>query len=156
MSGTPPRRRCAPSATCKARRVAGRGMLMRLPRQSCFNMRCTWRAEARRLAAGLLFVGLAACAGSPHGPIVHVTIPPGATFRVAADSLHRAGLVEAPRLFRLYAQITGRDRDIKAGTYGLQRDMGGRALVEALHEGQGLQRRLTIPEGGPLRENIPA
>jgi len=101
-------------------------------------------------------MGLAACAGSPHGPIVHVTIPPGATFRVAADSLHRAGLVEAPRLFRLYAQLTGRDRDIKAGTYGLQRDMGWSALVQALHEGQGLERRLTIPEGWSLREIVPA
>ena len=129
---------------------------MRLPRQSCFNMRCTWRAEARRLGAAVVFAGLAACAGSPHGAIVHVTIPPGATFRVATDSLHRAGLVEAPRLFRLYAQITGRDRDIKAGTYGLQRDMGWSALVQALHEGQGLERRLTIPEGWSLREIVPA
>lgn len=131
-------------------------MLMHLPRQSCFNMRCAWSAEARRFGAGVLFLGLVACAGSPHGAIVHVTIPPGATFRVATDSLHRAGLVEAPRLFRLYAQVTGRDRDIKAGTYGLQRDMGWSALVNALHEGQGLERRLTVPEGWSLREIVPA
>lgn len=130
-------------------------MLMRLPRQSCFNMRCTWRTEARRLRVVVLFVGLAACAGSPHGPIVRVTIPPGATFRVAADSLHHAGLVGPTRLFRLYAQVTGRDRDIKAGTYGLQRDMGWNALVQSLHLGEGLERRVTIPEGWSLHEIVP-
>ncbi|HEY7877433.1 MAG TPA: endolytic transglycosylase MltG [Gemmatimonadaceae bacterium] len=101
-------------------------------------------------------VVLAACGGAPHGPVVRVTIPPGASFRVATDSLSHAGLVSAPRLFRLYAQITGRDRDIKAGTYGLQRDMGWSTLVRALHEGQGLERRVTIPEGWSLREIEPA
>jgi UPF0755 protein len=118
-------------------------------------MRCTWRSEARRLAGVASIVALAACAGSPHGPIVRVTIPPGASFRVAADSLHHAGLIGTPRLFRLYAQVTGRDRDIKAGTYGLQRDMGWSSLVQALHEGQGLERRVTIPEGWSLHEIVP-
>ena len=129
---------------------------MRLPRQSCFNMRCAWSADARRVGAAAALVATLACGGNPHGPIVRVTIPPGSSFRAAADSLHHAGLVSAPRLFRLYAQITGRDRDIKAGTYGLQREMGWSALVTALHEGQGLERRLTIPEGWSIREIAPA
>ena len=48
-----------------------------------------------------------------------VTIPPGASLRTAADSLHRAGLVAWPRAVPLYAKATGDDRDIKAGTYSL-------------------------------------
>lgn len=126
-------------------------------------MRCRWRADGARTARTARGVGavlaaavLAACAGAPHGPLVRVTIPPGASFRAATDSLHHAGLVAAPRLFRLYAQISGRDRDIKAGTYGLQRDMSWSAIVTALHEGQGIERRLTIPEGWSLREIVPA
>lgn len=98
----------------------------------------------------------AACRGEPHGPIVRVTIPTGASFRTAADSLHRAGFVAYPGLFRLYAKFTGGERDIKAGTYGFQHGMSWSALIDALRRGQGMEHRLTIPEGWSLREIVPA
>ena len=37
---------------------------------------------------------LGACESNSHGAMVKVTIPPGASLHTAADSLHRAGLVE--------------------------------------------------------------
>ncbi|HEU4643781.1 MAG TPA: endolytic transglycosylase MltG [Gemmatimonadaceae bacterium] len=119
-------------------------------------MRSSWRASAiRALAAGTLVFG-AACSGTPHGPLVRVTIPSGSSFRAATDSLHHAGFVGFPRLFRLYAMLTGGDRDIKAGTYGLQHGMSWAELVGALREGQGLEHKLTIPEGWSLHEIVPA
>ncbi|MGH7635375.1 MAG: endolytic transglycosylase MltG, partial [Gemmatimonadaceae bacterium] len=124
-----------------------------------------WRRSRRRLALATAVVALvavvalglfAAYSGTPSGAVLRVTVPSGATFRVAADSLGRAGLVASPSLFRWYARLTGRDRDIKAGTYLLQHGRSWNSLVNALRAGQGLERRLTIPEGWSLREIVPA
>jgi UPF0755 protein len=119
-------------------------------------MRWSWRADVRRALGGcVLLAALAACGGTTRGGTAHVTIPVGASFRVAADSLHSAGFVEFPRLFRAYAKLTGHDRDIKAGTYVLKRGLGWGALVDALYRGEGLERRVTIPEGWSLKEIVP-
>ncbi len=104
----------------------------------------------------VLAIALAACGGQSRGPAVQVTIPPGASFKTATDSLHRTGFVAWPRLFRAYAKLTGGDRDIKAGTYSLRHGMGWHALLDALREGEGLERRITIPEGWNLSSIVPA
>lgn len=122
-------------------------------------MRSGWhrsrRGDARAVALAAT-LALGACANEPRGPAVEVTIPPGASFHAAADSLARAGLVTWPRLFGTYAKLTGSDRDIKAGTYRLQRGRSWGALLHALDEGQGLQRRVTIPEGWTIAQIVPA
>jgi UPF0755 protein len=102
-------------------------------------------------AAGLV-VG---CGGEPHGPLLRVNIPSGATFAAAADSLARVGIVKQPQLFRLYAKVNGRDRDIKAGTYLLQRGTPWADLVAALEKGKGIERAVTIPEGYTLSGILP-
>jgi len=103
-----------------------------------------------------LAAATAACDSSAVGTRVKVTIPPGASLRTAADSLHRAGLVSWPRLFRLYAKTTSDDRGIKAGSYTLRRGESWTALIHALRDGEGLDRRVTIPEGWNLATIIPA
>ena len=74
--------------------------------------------NVRRIAVGLALL-VAGC-GSPHGRPVRVIVPPRSSLGVAADSLARAGIISAPRLFRLYAKVRGGDRGIKAGTYLFQ------------------------------------
>ena len=122
------------------------------------------RAESRltltrgwRRAAGASLVAattlLAAC-GSGAGT-TRVVIPPGATFRVAADSLHRAGIVGSTRLFRMYASLRGHDRKIRAGTYIMSRGMSWPAVVSALTQGTGLIRTVTIPEGYAIADIAP-
>jgi UPF0755 protein len=99
---------------------------------------------------------LAACESKARGPLVKVTIPPGASLRTAADSLHRAGLVSWPRIFGYYAKTTGNDHDIKAGTYSLRSGESWSQLITALRDGEGLERKLTIPEGWNLFNIVPA
>ncbi|HEX5436554.1 MAG TPA: endolytic transglycosylase MltG, partial [Gemmatimonadaceae bacterium] len=60
-----------------------------------------------------------------------------------------------PKLFRAYAMILGSDRDIKPGMYALQPGLSYHALLHALEQGEGLERRVTIPEGYSLREIVP-
>jgi UPF0755 protein len=100
----------------------------------------------RRLALSLLAVGLVACGGGGSGT-ARATIPPGATLRVAAESLSRAGLIRSPKAFRLYAKVRGGDRSIRAGTYELKRDLGWKGILAALNGGKGMVRTVTIPEG---------
>lgn len=103
------------------------------------------RTRVALLAAALATVAAAGC-GGPEGS-VRVTIPPGATLGVAADSLARAEVIGAPSLFRLYARLTRRDRNLKPGTYLLRRDASWNSVLSSLVEGRGIVFTVTIPEG---------
>jgi UPF0755 protein len=116
-------------------------------------MRATTNGR-RSLAAAGLMVALAAC-GSGSGTPVRVTIPQGATLRVAADSLSRAGVVAYPRFFRLYASLRRGDRGIKAGTYMLRPHQGWGSVLDALRRGKGLVHIVTIPEGFSVSQIAP-
>ena len=107
----------------------------------------------RRLLATLLAVALAACGGGAGS--VRVVIPPGSTFRVAADSLARAKVIGSARLFRTYASISGHDRRIRAGTYVMSRGMSWHAVLDALTRGTGLIHTVTVPEGYAISDIAP-
>ena len=102
----------------------------------------------------VLVVAVAAC-GTPSVGTVRVVIPPGSSFRVAADSLKRAGVVRSARLFRIYASLGGHDRRIRAGTYLMSRGMSWGAVVKALTNGTGLIHTVTIPEGYAIIDIVP-
>jgi UPF0755 protein len=113
-----------------------------------------WRsyAEGALLVAGA--VALMAC-GGPSGPPARVVVPQGASFRAAADSLAKAGVIQAPTLFRLYAKLRRGDRRIRAGTYLLRRGSSWNSVLTALREGKGLMFTVTIPEGFTLSQIVP-
>jgi UPF0755 protein len=115
-------------------------------------MRWRLRAERRLFIAGA--VALGAC-GAPGDPPVRVVVPQGASFRTAADSLAKVGVIEAPALFRLYAKLRGGDRRIKAGTYLLRRGSSWNSVLTALREGKGLMFTVMIPEGFTLNQIVP-
>lgn len=95
------------------------------------------------------------CSGTPRGAPIRVIVPRGASFAAATDSLARAGLVSAPVFFRLYARLTGDDRNIKPGTYLLKRGTPWPDIVSALNGGKGLVNTITIPEGFSLLQIVP-
>lgn len=86
-----------------------------------------------------------------EGQVVHVQVPRGASFGTVTDSLAAYGVVANPRLFRLYARVTGADRSIKPGTYGFRSGMGWGRVLADLHQGHVLTQRITIPEGWEIR-----
>ena len=110
------------------------------------------------MAAAVILVAatVAACGGEPHGVPQHVVIPMGSTFRAAVDSLARADVIEWPRAFRVYASMKHRDRELKAGTYLLQRGITWTEALDALTRGKGLVHSVTIPEGWDAGEIVPA
>ena len=113
---------------------------------------CRMTAVRRWSALAALTVGVVGCDGSGNA---RVTVPPGASMRLAADSLEAAGVVGSAKLFSAYAKVTGRDRSIKAGTYILDRGASWNAIVNALVAGKGIVLTVTIPEGWDLKTIIP-
>lgn len=111
------------------------------------------RARTRvRVALTLGVLALAACGDSTPRRVV---IPAGATFRVAADSLARRGVIHFPRAFRYFASLTKRDRSIRAGTYEFRSTQGWGEILDALAAGRGLVHTFTIPEGYSLSAIAP-
>lgn len=103
------------------------------------------------LPALLALLAVTACGGGSDAP-ARVTIPSGATMRVAAESLARADVVGSARLFRIYAKVRGSDRGIRAGTYLLHRDASWEAVLKSLREGRGLVSTVLVPEGWTLAQ----
>ena len=113
-----------------------------------------FRTELRAALAAGCFV-LAVCGQKPYGASTRVIIPRGASFADAADSLSRANLVGWRKMFRLYARVTGGDRNIKPGTYLLRHGTPWKDIVSALHGGHGLVNAITIPEGYTILQITP-
>lgn len=94
-----------------------------------------------------------AAVGAPS--TAKVVVPRGASVREVSASLAEAGAIRAPRFFRTYASIGGRDRLIKPGTYQFQIDAGWKNALDALVSGKGVVHTVTIPEGYDLRQITP-
>jgi UPF0755 protein len=58
-------------------------------------------------------------------------------------------------MFRVYARVTGGDRNIKPGTYLLRHGTPWKAIIAALHGGHGLVNTITIPEGYTISQITP-
>ncbi len=113
--------------------------------------------SARRLlvaAAVVVAVIMLACRGSGTGQ-VRVIVPRGATLRVAAESLAKAGVVQNATAFRLYGMLRGSDRSIRAGTYVFRRGISWGEVLDDLRGGKGLEHAITIPEGWSLIQIVP-
>ena len=105
----------------------------------------------RAVATSAAAAAIVACGGGA-GPNVRVTIPPGASMRVVADSLSHAHVITFGRGFRLYASFRGDDRGIRSGTYLFRRGASWRYVLDALKAGKGLVHVVTIPEGFSLSQ----
>ena len=114
------------------------------------------RASVVRRTAGIVALSLVAVTGCGPSGNARVTVPSGASLRLAADSLEAAGVIGSAKLFSVYAKVTGRDRSIKAGTYILDRRASWDEIVDALVAGKGIVLTLTIPEGWDIRTIVPA
>ena len=109
----------------------------------------------KRFAALCCLCLLCISCGTPSGAPIRVIVPKGASFSVATDSLHGAGLVGSPFFFKLYARAKQTDRNIKPGTYLIKRGTPWSEILAALHGGHGLVNTITIPEGFTISRIAP-
>ena len=113
--------------------------------------------RTRRLIAGaaaVVAITILSCRGSGTGE-ARVLVPRGATLRVAAESLAKAGVVQNATAFRVYGMLRGSDRSIRAGTYVFKRGSSWGEVLDDLRGGKGLEHAITIPEGWSLLQIVP-
>jgi len=113
--------------------------------------------RSRSLVGAALLAGaltLSAC-GTDDTTTARVVVPSGASVRVAADSLAKAGVVGSPRLFRVYAWLRGGDRRIRAGTYLFRHGDSWSTVLGMLRAGRGIVITVTVPEGFALSQIEP-
>ena len=80
-------------------------------------------------------------------PMVEVIIPQGASVREASHLLHSAGVLASPSLFRALLMVSGKTKDIKAGTYLISPRTLPFTVIGIVTKGRVNARKVTIPEG---------
>ncbi len=100
------------------------------------------------LAAGA--AGYAFHAYTRPGPLpaaASIDVPKGVGLDRVIREMTAAGVIRQPVLFRLWAQLLGADRRIKAGEYRFPARVSQREALGIVIAGRTVLRRLTIPEG---------
>ena len=128
------------------------------------NMSWGTRAAAAATAgavAGALLVALAASGlREPADPAANARVfwvAPGETLVPIAERLDSAGMLPAkplfgPRVLVAYAQLSGKDREIKSGEYDLSAAMTPLEILEKIVQGAVKMHEVTLPEGMRLDE----
>jgi UPF0755 protein len=87
------------------------------------------------------------------GREITVTISRGMKFPAVARELEKAGVIDRPSWFRLYAMHRGLANKVRAGTYTLRDDMRPSEVLDTLVKGvEEVDVAVTIPEGLHFRE----
>ena len=78
---------------------------------------------------------------------VIVTIPRGATYYQALDSLQSRGVIKNRDWFSLYARVRGLPSNLKSGVYLFDPGESWGSVVTTLKKGRGMEARFTVLEG---------
>ena len=102
----------------------------------------------RLLACAVIAVWIACGQDTtPQPRPVIVTIPRGATFVSAIDTLEARGIISNRDWFALYARLRGLPSNLKSGIYTFRPGDDWSDIVSALKKGRGVEVRFTVLEG---------
>jgi UPF0755 protein len=83
---------------------------------------------------------------------VDLSIEPGTVPRAVAQAVQDAGVDVHPDLLYLWFRVSGQDRQIRAGSYELERGITPRRLLDKLARGEEALRAVTLVEGWNFRQ----
>jgi UPF0755 protein len=83
---------------------------------------------------------------------VDLSVEPGSSPREVALQVQQSGVAIDPRLLYWWFRLSGQARQIKAGSYELERGSTARSLLSKLVRGEEALRSLTLVEGWNLRQ----
>ena len=78
---------------------------------------------------------------------IMITIPRGATYYQALDTLESRGLVKNRDWFSVYARVRGLPANLKSGVYLFEADESWTHIISTLKKGRGMESRFTVLEG---------
>jgi len=100
-------------------------------------------------AAGLWWVNQPLKLPAPN---VDLSVEPGTTPRGIAQAVADAGVDVPPQLLYLWFRFSGQDRQMRAGSYELDRGVTPRLLLNILVRGEEATRSLVLVEGWNFRQ----
>lgn len=89
---------------------------------------------------------------SRDGAVQTVNVPRGASFRLVAEDLEKAGVIRNSETLIFAANILGANTKIKAGEYEFSAAMTPVEILEYLVKGRVKRHLITIPEGYNIRD----
>ena len=84
--------------------------------------------------------------------VVDLSIEPGTSPRGGARDVAEAGVRVDPRLLYAWFRVSGKDRQIRAGSYEITQGTTPRTLLQKLVRGDEALRTLTLVEGWNIRQ----
>ena len=119
----------------------------------------------RRFVSALLLLALLAAAGAgawgwwwlnqpvvPGPAPVELSIEKGTLPRAVARAVRDAGVEVDADLLYAWFRVSGRDREIKAGSYELEAGLSPRQILDKLARGEEALRTVTLVEGWTFRQ----
>ena len=100
-------------------------------------------------AAGLWWVNQPLKLAAPN---VDLSVEPGTTPRGIAQAVADSGVDVPPQLLYLWFRFSGQDRQMRAGSYELERGITPRTLLNVLVRGEEATRSLVLVEGWNFRQ----
>ncbi len=85
-------------------------------------------------------------------PTVDLSVEPGTTPRGIAQAVADTGARVQPQLLYWWFRMSGQDRQMRAGSYELERGMTPRALLQVLVRGKEATRSVVLVEGWNFRQ----
>jgi UPF0755 protein len=85
-------------------------------------------------------------------PTVDLSVDPGTTPRGVADAVGATGTRVHPKLLYAWFRFSGQDRQIRAGSYELERGVTPRSLLDMLVRGEEATRSVVLVEGWNFRQ----
>lgn len=85
-------------------------------------------------------------------PTVDLSVEPGANAREVAVGVAEAGVSVSPALLYWWFRLSGASRQIRAGSYELDRDTTPRSLLRKLVQGEEALRSVTLVEGWTFQQ----
>lgn len=86
------------------------------------------------------------------GAVQDFRIERGAGVREISESLRSAGLIKSPKLFLIYAALSGSARQLKAGDYKLSKAMSLSEIVSQLEAGPEEDVEIVVKQGDTLAD----
>lgn len=82
-----------------------------------------------------------------EGGATTVVLRSGAGVNEIGRTLHEAGIIRSPEIFRAAASLTGADRRLRAGEYEVESGLSLAGVIDLLVSGRVVRHFVTLPEG---------
>ena len=95
-------------------------------------------------------------ATGPDGQVRELVVPAGSSAKGVANAVQAAGTEVNTTLLYAWFRLSGKGREIKAGTYALDVGLTPRTLLDRLVKGEQVLRSFTLVEGWNIRDVLRA